>query len=100
MFESAPKAKAKPDVNIPRTIPIYGRTPGKASRQRATERGRFDAAVRERIEEREREKEEVERERREEEEEEYRRRRKETVIWAKPVPGMYGAAARDEVGPT
>lgn len=77
--------------DIPRTIPLHGRTPGKASRERAEHREVFDTMVRERIEERERERREMERRREEEENEQYRRRRKETVIWAKPVPGIYRA---------
>lgn len=78
-------------TGIPRTVPIYGRTPGKASRQRAEQRELFDAMVRERIEEKEKERMEDLRLREEEEEEEYKRRRKKTVIWAKPVPSIYRA---------
>ena len=72
-----------------RTVPLHGRTPGKASRERAKKREEFDQSVRANIEEKER----IEREERRrlefEEEEEYRKKRKETVIWAKGVPGMY-----------
>ena len=72
-----------------KTIPMAGKTPGKASRLRAAQRERFDEAVKERMAGKERERMEREKEREREEEEEYLRRRKETVIWAKPVPEIY-----------
>ncbi|ORY30210.1 hypothetical protein BCR39DRAFT_598464 [Naematelia encephala] len=80
---------ASPSKNLPKTIPIRGHTPGKASRMRAEQRSRFDAAVRERMEEKEQLRREEERKRRQEEKEAYLRSRKETVIWAKPVPDIY-----------
>lgn len=74
---------------IIRTMPVIGRTPGKASRARAEQRHQFDEAVRERNEAKERQRAEEERKRIEEEEEAYVQSRKETVVWAKPVPEMY-----------
>ncbi len=90
VFESHPYNPVK-RPGIPKTVPLHGRTPGKASRQRVQQREAFDARVRERMEKEDRERREEERLREEEEEEEYRRRRKQTVIWAKPVPSIYRA---------
>lgn len=72
-----------------RTIPLAGRTPGKASKARAEARQKFDRVVHEKMEEREQKHVDTERRKREEEEREYAARKKETVIRAKPVPEMY-----------
>ncbi|RXK34716.1 hypothetical protein M231_08025 [Tremella mesenterica] len=72
-----------------KTIPVSGKTPGKASRIRAEERARYDEEMKRRRDMREKELEEMERLKGEIENEEWRMRRKETVIWARPVPEMY-----------
>ncbi|WVR07733.1 hypothetical protein IAU60_004776 [Kwoniella sp. DSM 27419] len=74
---------------LKRTVPIVGHTPGKASSVRAAQRAKFDEARREKMGERERAVEEVRRKKEAEEQERYLQSRKETVIWAKPVPGIY-----------
>lgn len=93
MFEgkvkTPPKPLARPTRPIARTVPVTGRTPGKASRQRAAQRDTFDQAVKERNEQRDKQRRELQRVREEEEEAEYQRKRKETVIRAHPVPNMY-----------
>ncbi|KAK4688943.1 hypothetical protein P7C73_g1150, partial [Tremellales sp. Uapishka_1] len=84
---------------MPRTRPIQGHTPGKASKLRAAQREKFDQVVREKIEAKERERVAMERQRMEREEEEDRQRRKETVIWAHPVPEeIYGKGKKRLVG--
>lgn len=72
-----------------RTVPLAGKTPGKASKARAQDRQRFDRAVQERIEQRTQNREHAERKKRQDEEREDAERRKQTVIRAKPVPDMY-----------
>lgn len=72
-----------------RTIPLSGRTPGKASKARAEARQRSDRVVQDKMEEREQMHVDTERRKREEAEREYAARRKETVIRAKPVPAMF-----------
>ena len=76
-------------VPMPKTVPVAGRTPGKASRARANQREQYEKGLRQRMVEKEREKRDREKMREKEEEDEYQRKRKETVIWAKPVPEMY-----------
>ncbi|TYJ58808.1 hypothetical protein B9479_000240 [Cryptococcus floricola] len=84
-----PAPKAPRHSSLQPTVPLRGHTPGKSSALRAQQRAVFDKAVREKIEEQERVAAEERKRREEEEEETYQRQRKETVIWAKPVPGLY-----------
>lgn len=72
-----------------KTIPLIGKTPGKAARARAEERRLFDKAVQGRLEEKRRIREAEEKRKKEDEEKEYLARRKETVVRARPVPEMY-----------
>lgn len=72
-----------------KTVPLVGKTPGKASRARAEERQRFDRAVQSRVDQRDRERREFDKKRLDEEDREYAARRRETVIRANPVPAMY-----------
>ncbi len=74
---------------LPTTIPVSGRTPGKASAQRAIERQKFDAVVREKMAAKEQQRQADEEARRKREEEEVRELRKKTVIRAHPVPDLY-----------
>ena len=77
---------------VPKTIPVTGRTPGKASRARAEERMRFEEGLKARQKQKDGELARMNQLRDEIEEEEQRIRRKETVIRAKPVPEMYRQA--------
>lgn len=87
-----PGQVTSPKRKIVKTVPVTGKTPGKASRARAMERTQFDEALKKRNEQREMQRREMAKKREEEEEEEYLKRRKETVIWAKPVPEIYRQA--------
>ncbi|ODO05704.1 hypothetical protein I350_04764 [Cryptococcus amylolentus CBS 6273] len=89
-----PAHKAPKHPSLQPTVPLRGHTPGKSSALRAQQRAVFDKAVREKMEEQERVAAEERKRREEEEEEAYRRQRKETVIWAKPVPGLYREGKR------
>lgn len=71
------------------TIPMSGKTPGKASKLRAASRAKFDAKVARKAALKAKEEEERERIRRQVEEEMDRQRRKATVIRARPLPEMY-----------
>lgn len=51
-----PPPPPRKTASLPRTVPIRGHTPGKASLARAKEREKFDAAVKSRHEAKEREK--------------------------------------------
>lgn len=81
---AAPNGKAK---NL--TIPMSGKTPGKASKMRAASRAKFDAKVARKAALKAKEDEERERIRRQVEEEMDRERRRATVIRARPLPEMY-----------
>jgi hypothetical protein len=76
-----------------RTVPVKGNTPGKASRQRAEERARFEQGLRERHEEKSRRDEAMRHAREEQDKAEVRVARTETVVWAKGLPEMYGKPA-------
>ena len=88
VFEGPSRVVPRP-MRMKRTIPIVGRTPGKASRARAMQRGAFDQGVRERLEMKDREKRKLEHMREDEEARTYKKSRRETVIRATPLPEMY-----------
>ena len=71
------------------TVPMSGKTPGKASKMRAASRAKFDAKVARKAALKAKEDEERERIRRQVEEEMDRERRRATVIRARPLPEMY-----------
>ncbi|ORX35855.1 hypothetical protein BD324DRAFT_682014 [Kockovaella imperatae] len=75
-----------------RTVPIVGRTPGKASRARAMQREMFDRGVKDRLEIKDKEKRRALVIKTIAEEQEYKKRRRETVIRANPLPEMYRRA--------
>ncbi|KAL7420675.1 hypothetical protein Q5752_004626 [Cryptotrichosporon argae] len=80
---------APPSLRTERTVPVAGRTPGKASRARALARAEFEKGLRDREEVRDKRRREVEQVRDAVEREDVKRRRKETVVWAAPLPDMY-----------
>lgn len=89
MFEVPSNVPSGGKGETKKTIPLNGKTPGKAARARAEERRLFDKGVRERLEAKRREREEEEKKRKEEEERIYKEARRGTVVRARPVPGMY-----------
>lgn len=74
-----------------RTVPVKGSTPGKASRQRAEERARFERGLRERHEEKERRDAALFSAREEMERAEDKVARADRVISARELPAVYTA---------